>query len=147
MKNAIKNYFEELIKTDDSIKAVYQESKLDGCCSYIQEQARKKLNGKNGYVSDEVVYHWARDFMLGDIEKPVETEIKETVVSLEKTEEMAAEALKAMDNASNTNAPTSEKLVIEKVEESAEDKWLSQPMREVKHPEAGELHQLDLFSF
>lgn len=75
MKEAIKKYFEEQILSDSALKEVYQENKLDECIKYITEKARKKLNGKSGAIEDSIVYKWARDFMLGDIEEEYKSKI------------------------------------------------------------------------
>lgn len=89
MKNAIKAYFEELIQNDNAMKEVYSESKLDGCIKYITDMARKELKGASGAIKDEIVFKWARDFMLGDVEnaessnaptiEPATTEPKEEI--------------------------------------------------------------------
>lgn len=79
MKEAIKKYFEEAIKTDEALAQVYDEKKLDKCMTYITDQARKHLGGKNGGIEDTIVYKWARDFMYGDIEKPAEDTQKDSV--------------------------------------------------------------------
>lgn len=86
MKEAIKKYFEEQIKVDAALAEVYQETKLEGCVSYIQKQARKQISGTAGFIADEVVYKWARDFMLGDIEeekKPAKKNDKTTTAETE----------------------------------------------------------------
>lgn len=78
----IKAYFEEQIKTDEALKAVYDESKLKQCWEYILKQARKLATSNCAMVEDTVVYKWARDFMYGDIAKTEEEspaeETKET---------------------------------------------------------------------
>lgn len=79
MKDALKKYFDDLIKNDTALKAVYTEGKLDECVSYIISQARKKLNNKNGYVEDSIVFKWARDFYLGDT---AEKNPKEEIVAV-----------------------------------------------------------------
>lgn len=71
----IKAYFEEQIKTDEALKAVYDESKLDKCWGYIVSQARKLATSNCAMVEDAVVYKWARDYMLGDVETPAEKEV------------------------------------------------------------------------
>lgn len=75
MKEAIKKYFEEQIIKDSALKEVYKENKLDDCIKYITEKTRKKLNGKSGAIEDSIVYKWARDFMLGDIEEEYKSKI------------------------------------------------------------------------
>ena len=70
----LKKYFEDIIKTDNAISAVYDETKIDACANYIISQAQKQVTGKCAVVSDEVVYKWARDFYLGDIDKDYKPE-------------------------------------------------------------------------
>lgn len=83
MKNAIKAYLERECMNDVALKSKYDENKLDGCIKYITEQARKRLNGKNGAIEDTTVYQWARHYILdGDSE-------------MEETDEEVAEAVKA----------------------------------------------------
>lgn len=105
MKEAIKAYLEEAIKNDEALAKVYDESKLNACISYINEQARKELKGKNGAIKDDVVYHWARDFYFGDLNKAAEP-------AEFKTDEEAH----ASEDAGNISEPTTpapeKKLVI-----------------------------------
>lgn len=88
-EDTLKQYFEKLIKTDTAISAVYEEAKISKCASYIISQAKKQAQTHNcAVVSDEIVYKWARDFMLGDIEKdykPEET-VKAEIVHSEEAE-------------------------------------------------------------
>lgn len=92
----IKAYLEEQIKTDEALKAVYDESKLDKCWGYIVSQARKLATSNCAMVEDAVVYKWARDYMLGDVETPVEKEVpsepvQEETSTKEEIETVAAE--------------------------------------------------------
>lgn len=93
MKDVIKKYFEKAIETDEALKNVYDEKKLDACIKYIREQARKQAKNGCACIEDEVVYKWARDFMYGDI--PAEEKPAEPVETVEekKTEEPAETVL------------------------------------------------------
>lgn len=65
--NRIKEYFKEQIKTDEALRNVYSESKLKACWDYIMSQARKQAKDGCAMIDEAVVYHWARDYMFGDI--------------------------------------------------------------------------------
>lgn len=63
MKDAIKAYIEEQCQDEGNatLRTNYADSKqdIDGCCAYINNEARKYLNGQNGAIADAVVYGWA----------------------------------------------------------------------------------------
>lgn len=107
MKDAIKQYFEQAIVTDEALKNAYDEKKLDECIKYITEQAKKYLKGKNGAVADEVVYKWARDFMYGDFEKPAEE------APVEETKKEQSEEVQEVQEDVPADAVTEEKSVTE----------------------------------
>jgi len=89
MKETIKQYFEEAIQTDEALKNVYDEKKLDKCIQFVNDQARKELGGKSGAIIDSVIFKWCRDFMYGDIPAEKEEPVKEekTVVEDDVPEE------------------------------------------------------------
>jgi len=64
MKKIIQNYLEEQLAFDSALRDKYSASAMDKCIEYITEQARKELNGKNGAIPDEKVFHWAREYFL-----------------------------------------------------------------------------------
>lgn len=107
MKQAIKTYLEEAIKTDEALSKVYDETKLDKCISYITDQARKELHGKNGAIADDVVFHWARDFYFGDLNTDTEAKAE--------PEEQIEEKQDAGDINAPTDTPAEKKLVIQEV--------------------------------
>lgn len=118
----IKQYFEEIVKTDPAIAAVYDEKKLKDCCSYIHKQARKAISGSSGFIEDEVVFKWARDFMLGDIEQEkkvenpvVENEAEDTVSEVksnDSAEEDAEESEQPEETSNESSRPSdSDKLL------------------------------------
>lgn len=90
MKNAVKKYLEEQIKTDSALAEKYDGAKIDDCIKHIVECARKELGGNNGAIEDAVVYHWAREFFL-EAETSVATEKKTAVVKKAAVEKTANE--------------------------------------------------------
>lgn len=77
-KETLEKYFENITKTDNAIKSVYSKDKLNDCAEYIINMARKEASGRCAVISDEVVYKWARDFYLGDIEKDYKPNLQVT---------------------------------------------------------------------
>lgn len=69
IEKSIKQYFEKMITEDSALQDCYEESRLEACCDYIKSQARKMAVQGCACVEDVVVYKWARDFMLGDVEE------------------------------------------------------------------------------
>lgn len=67
-EETLKEYFNKIVKEDTAIKAVYDEAKINECVNYIVSCAEKQESKNCAVVSDEIVYKWARDFYLGDIE-------------------------------------------------------------------------------
>ena len=92
MKEQIKKYLDEQVQKNSALAGKYDAERLDKCIDYITEEARKYLNGSNGYVEDALVYKWARDYYL---EVPSETkpleekkvEVKKAVVEKKETDE------------------------------------------------------------
>lgn len=111
----IKQYFEEIIKTDPAIAAVYDEKKLKDCCSYIFKQARKAISGSSGFVADEVVFKWARDFMLGDIEQEKKPDDKKTTEDVAEETEVTEEIGEDSQN-NETDGSESEEVIDESVD-------------------------------
>lgn len=107
MKETLKKYFDEAIKTDEALKNVYEESKIEGCQKYIMDQAKKYLNGVSGYIEPEIVYKWARDYMYGDIETkaPADNKTSQDIP----------------ENLSEENIEPEEKPAVETVEEMKEE--------------------------
>lgn len=81
MKEIIKKYLEDFAKENPEFK--YEESKLDKCLKYITDEAKKKLNGKNGAIEDKEVFGWAVHFYdeNADVEE-VENTFKGKTVKL-----------------------------------------------------------------
>ncbi len=64
MKKIIQDYLEEQLAFDAALRDKYSASAMDKCVEYITDMARKELNGKNGAIPDEKVFHWAREYFL-----------------------------------------------------------------------------------
>lgn len=64
MKEVILDYLKKQSKVDAGLQSNFigNEDKIDGCISYIQECARKELKSTSGFIQDEVVFKWARDY-------------------------------------------------------------------------------------
>lgn len=78
-EETLKEYFEKIVTEDTAISAVYDEAKINSCANYIVAQAKKQASKNCAVVSDEVVYKWARDFYLGDIEEDYKEDKSENV--------------------------------------------------------------------
>ena len=67
MKEKIQAYLEEQCKSDPCLAEKYKDTMIDGCMKYIEDLARKELESKNGWIDDDVVYHWAREYYVDGI--------------------------------------------------------------------------------
>ena len=74
----IQKYLEEQCKIDAYLAEKYKDTMLKGCVEYINEMARKELESKSGFLENEVVYHWAREYFVdGLAEKEYDKKVKE----------------------------------------------------------------------
>ena len=74
----IQKYLEEQCKVDAYLAEKYKDTMLKGCVEYINEMARKELESKSGFLENEVVYHWAREYFVDGIaEKEHDKKVKE----------------------------------------------------------------------
>lgn len=74
----IQKYLEEQCKVDAYLAEKYKDTMLKGCVEYINEMARKELESKSGFLENEVVYHWAREYFVdGFAEKEYDKKVKE----------------------------------------------------------------------
>ena len=74
----IQKYLEEQCKVDAYLAEKYKDTMLKGCVEYINEMARKELESKSGFLENEVVYHWAREYFVdGLAEKEYDNKVKE----------------------------------------------------------------------
>ena len=67
MKEKIQAYLEEQCKSDPCLAEKYKDTMISGCMKYIEDLARKELESKNGWIDDDVVYHWAREYYVDGI--------------------------------------------------------------------------------
>ena len=67
MKEIIQNYLEEQCKIDPCLAEKYKDTLIGGCVDYINKMAREELKSQNGYIADEVVFHWAREYFVDGI--------------------------------------------------------------------------------
>ena len=91
---------EYLLNTDDVflIEAIKKcpDSDFTGCNNYIMEKAKEALNGKSGYLKDDVVFGFAKEYFIDyearkekqdqlekeNKEKALQQRIKDTLVSV-----------------------------------------------------------------
>ena len=67
MKEIIQKYLEEQCKVDPCLAEKYKDTLINGCVEYINKMAIEELKGINGYLENEVVYHWAREYFVDGI--------------------------------------------------------------------------------
>ena len=80
MKEIIQKYLEEQCKVDTYLAEKYKDTLIDGCIEYINKMAKKELDGKNGAIKDDVVYHWAREYYVDGIaEKEMSKKVQKQV--------------------------------------------------------------------
>lgn len=80
LKEALQKYLEEMINQDDALRAKYNPKKMDECCAYVNDEARKYLKSKNGAIEDSIVFKWARDFFIEDVKVQIQKEEKKETV-------------------------------------------------------------------
>lgn len=85
MEEAIKSYLEGQLSTDNALKEKYSAKRIGKCVEYVTNMARKELSNKNGYIPDEKVFHWAREYFVDGIaDKEKDNEIVSTTRSIKK---------------------------------------------------------------
>ena len=52
----------------------YKDTLIDGCIEYINKMAREELKSQNGYIANEVVFHWAREYYVDGIAEKEKSE-------------------------------------------------------------------------
>lgn len=100
MEKIILDYLKKQCNEDIGLKNRFDEKYIKGCVSYINEQARKQIKGSSGFIADEVVYKWARDFFVDELyigktqetKKQVEEVVQEE--ELEEKKELEQKAIK-----------------------------------------------------
>ena len=90
----IKEYLEELSRTDEALKSLYRPEKINDCYNFIKEAVRTMVSKSGCYsVEDAVVFKMARDYYI-DILPTVADEPPE-VRQAEKTESEESEETEA----------------------------------------------------
>lgn len=81
MDNRVKQYLDDLAKTDTAFAEKYNTDRLDDCWNYITDNAKKMAVNGCACIEDATVFKWARDFFFDVLEdvKPVEQPKKEEV--------------------------------------------------------------------
>lgn len=70
LKETLEAYLTEQASKDSVFAEKFDAKKMSACVSYVTNQARKHLQGKNGAVEGTTVFKWARDFFNdGEAEK------------------------------------------------------------------------------
>lgn len=67
MKDVILDYLTNQCLNDDFLKKHFDKAKIDGCIEHINAEARKVIKGNSGYIADEVVFKWARDYFVDEL--------------------------------------------------------------------------------
>lgn len=67
MKDVILDYLNKQCLKDDFLKKYFDKAKIDGCIEHINAEARNVIKGNSGYIADEVVFKWARDYFVDEI--------------------------------------------------------------------------------
>lgn len=130
MEKIILDYLKKQCNEDIGLKNRFDEKYIKGCISYINEQARKQIKGSSGYIADEVVYKWARDYFVDEIfkNKPeVKTEPEKTPVK--------------------ENQIESETVIEKTVEKKASVKKTEKKVSILSDENTDDLYQLELFDF
>ena len=79
LKEALEAYLTEQASKDSAFAEKFNPEKMSACVTYVTNQARKHLQGRNGSVEDATVYKWARDFFNdGEAEKAEKDETQKT---------------------------------------------------------------------
>ena len=143
----IRHLMERIEESDALAADICQDNKSWGkCMDYITAQARKTLNGSNGYISDPVVYEWAEDYFHED-DKDEGVQAAKTA-TLEKPNSQSR--IKSADEKMN-NKPEKEPCSTRKTAETSGDSADARKPRKKRvkiENTSDEIEgQLDIFSF
>jgi hypothetical protein len=130
MEKIILDYLKKQCNEDIGLKNRFDEKYIKGCISYINKQARKQIKGSSGYIADEVVYKWARDYFVDEIfkNKPeVKTEPEKTPVEEKELE--------------------SETVIEKTADKKASVKKTEKKVSVLSDENTDDLYQLELFDF
>lgn len=122
---ALKTYLEANASDELKMKIAISGKTLTGAWKYIMAEAKKQLNGKNGYLADEIVYgmciHYFEEDSIKEKEQ-VETKGKVAVPTTSKPQKEAKkqEATKSTSKAEKPQekAENTPKVEIKKKENS-----------------------------
>lgn len=94
MEKIILDYLTNQCLKDDFLKKHFDKAKIDGCIEHINAEARKVIKGNSGYIADEVVFKWARDYFVDEIYLGKTQETKKQVEEVVQEEELEQKAIK-----------------------------------------------------
>lgn len=94
MKDVILDYLTNQCLKDDFLKKHFDKAKIDGCIKHINAEARKVIKGNSGYIADEVVFKWARDYFVDELYLGKTQETKKQVEDAVQEEELEEKAIK-----------------------------------------------------
>jgi hypothetical protein len=118
MKDVILDYLTNQCLKDDFLKKHFDKAKIDGCIEHLNAEARKVIKGKSGYIADEVVFKWARDYFVDEIYLGKTQETKQQV------EEVVQEEVEEKKEPDQKTIKKSKKTVSVLQKETEEDKLL-----------------------
>lgn len=118
----LKLYFEEAIKNDAALKAVYNPDKLQDCYAFIRKNAEKQKYNNCAMIDSDIVFKWGRDYFYGDTSPELDT-----TVNIEAIEKQTLEAAKEIH-------PQEKKLIISKVEQEEEKTVIQKKEKKQKVP-------------
>ena len=111
-KNRLKAYFEEQIKQDAALAALYRPEKIDDCYNFIKDAVKAIGCGSSATIDDAIVFKMARDFYLDilpeqtDESAPVKAAGAETAADAETEAETELETETEETPADNENEGT-----------------------------------------
>lgn len=137
MKDIILDYLKKQSKVDIGLKNNFDEKYINDCVDYICSQARKEIKGSSGYIADEVVYKWARDYFVDEIYKN----------KTEKKNEKKNEPEKVQLEEKKNEPEKQEEKIIEKEQKKKTLKKVEKKVSVLSEENTDDLYQLELFDF
>lgn len=67
MTNIIKSYLDDFAKSSIEFSKKYNPNLIDKCIDFINKKAREIIKGNMGFVDDNIVFKWARDYFNDDV--------------------------------------------------------------------------------
>ena len=73
-ENIINDYIENVCKTDEVLAGKYEKSgkDIEGCCKYIQSEAKKKAQNGCAVIPDAEVFGWAIHYFDEEMTAPMD---------------------------------------------------------------------------